>query len=629
MVTHRHACRCRAAIAALRLCGAVGLAVAAAAAQPASTNAGPTRVCVTEHTSFYADPLAVVKRRLDLYEQLGVDTLRLHSDLPSGPLTEELRSRSFHLKIILYVLGLPREYWQQHPDAAMVDERGVADWHLGPWSPDLESLVAASGRRQLERLRREGLLDHVDEIVADLGPAGEAIYPANWTLGRDGEEAYWCYSAAAQADFRRAMQAKYATVAAANLAWRLSPEQAFDGWDRLAIPPPGTAWAKGTFWHDLLTWYRDAKRRLITLQVGNTQRLAREFLGDRARVVVYLPGWAYTTAEWQQAVATAAGPTSVRLMTDNDWLMTFALEQGCVLQYTGAENATEVRRIVAKLKARGSDAYRSLWAENAGFESCGRDPQWLVQVITAFGLRGIDLTWSNWLFENDHVTPSQTFGDFDRACQAMRGFYATGARPTFPEPAVAPPVAVAPDRLEVACVADTRLLDLFPDSLHGWDTELGVFRGPQQQRSLFRFPLPALPTGTRIRQAVLRLHGVQAYDGEAVTTLQAWCLTAPWNDRAANWQDRDLEQPWQQPGGEVSGTAQGRPWATATAGRLGPDDIVEFDLTALVQLWLAGTCPNFGVLIRVADDAQAQKSLASRETARPERRPALQLCLEP
>ena len=626
-MAHRHPWHRVARRAALLSSVAVSLVTAAAADSAAAV--GPTRVCVTEHTRFYADPLDVVRRRLDLYEQLGVDTLRLHSDLPAGALTEELRTRRFHLKIILYVLGLPPEYWQQHPEAAMVDERGVADWHLGPWSADLESQVAASGRAQLERLQRAGLLEHVDEIVADLGPAGEAIYPANWTLARDGEEAYWCYSAAAQADFRRAMQAKYGPVAAANAAWGLAPELAFAAWERVAIPVPGTTWARGAFWDDLLTWYRDAKRRLISVQIANTRRLLREFCGDRARVVVYLPGWAYTAEDWRQAVATAAGPASIRLMTDNDWLMAQALEQGCVLQYTGAENAAEVRRIVTKLKAMGSDAYRSLWAENAGIESCGRDPQWLVRVITAFGLRGIDLTWSNWLFEDDHMTPSRTFRDFDQACQAMRRFYATGARPDFAEPVPAAPIAVAPGRFDLTCAADTRLLDLFPDSLHGWDAELGVFRGPQQQRSLFRFALAGLPAGWSIRRAVLRLHGFQVYDGEAPTTLQAWSLTAPWSERAASWQERDLEQPWQNPGGDVGGVAEGRPWATASAGRLGADDVVELDLTALVRAWAAGTCPNYGVLIRVAEEALAQKSLASREAVRPECRPVLQLWLDP
>ena len=334
----------------------------------------PTRLCVTEHMAFYNDPADAVKQRFDLYEQLGVEVLRLHSDIPDCPLMQELARRDFKLKIILYVLGMPREWMAEHPGNAMVDDRGVADWHLGPWSPDFERVVNEAAVRQLELLKSQGLLDKVEELVADLGPAGEGIYPANWTLAREGLEAFWCYSETAQADFRRAMEAKYASVEAANNAWGLAGELAFPTWGAVAIPQPGTEWAKGVFWNDMLTWYRDSKRRLMTYQVDNTLRLAKEYLGPEGRVIVYLPGEAYTQQDWDEAVATASGKVRIRLMTDNDWLMDYALEHDCVLQYTGAENAAEVGRIVAKLKARDSDAYKLMWAENARFRGHWAQP---------------------------------------------------------------------------------------------------------------------------------------------------------------------------------------------------------------------------------------------------------------
>jgi hypothetical protein len=47
------------------------------------------------------------------------------------------------------------------------------------------------------------------------------------------------------------------------------------------------------------------------------------------------------------------------------------------------------------------------------------------KIITRNRLRGMDFTWSNWLFEKDGTTPSETFEEFERSVRRIRGFYET------------------------------------------------------------------------------------------------------------------------------------------------------------------------------------------------------------
>jgi hypothetical protein len=590
-----------------------------------------TRICVTER--FYDSPERDIRKRFAIYRALGVDTIRVETGWLDHPaLVRALRESPFRIKIILYVLGIPPEYAGRYPFERMVDEHGVADWHLGPWSAARAETTLRTGRAEMERLKAAGLADRVDEVVADLGPAGEGIYPANWTVNdRAGEEAYWCYSAGAQQSFREAMRAKYGRVEAAGAAWG----RRFDSWESVAIPPPRTDWARGAFWADVLTWYRDSKRRMMLERIEQTQALARQYLGARARCIVYLPGWAYTQEDWDAAVREASGPASIRLMMDNDWLMRTAVAKGCVLQYTGVENVREVRNIVRKLKAAGSDAYAQMWGENAGIESSGRNPVWLAQVITGCGLRGIDYTWSSWLFERDGATPTATMPRFAYALRMIRAFYSSGRRlaPYLPAEVSR---QTAPGRWTLQCVAATRLMGSFPDEIKGDDPEIAAVEGPQTQRMLLRFPMELLPAGCRIRSARLTMRRFRDYgDDRAAAPLAVYRVTQAWESMDATWRDAEAGVRWRRPGGSAAdsrGRAYERaralaPWSSATAapfGRMG--DAVEWDVTSLCRSLASG--PNHGMMIVVDGTQGANKSFASPAHPDPEMRPALYVEIE-
>ncbi len=589
-----------------------------------------SRICVTEWAGFYGDPLSSFKARFEYYTQLDVDMIRLETGwLNHPPLIEALKNHPFNIKYILYVLGISKSYSDKYPNERMVDEHGVTDWHLGPWNIDFSETTLEAGRVQLQQLVASGLAGNVKELVVDCGPAGEGIYPANWTLNRQGEEAYWCYSAQAQVSFRSAMQAKYGDINSANDAWKLSGSHRFASWNEVLIPKPSTEWARGAFWNDMLLWYRNSKRDMILKRINQTQSLAKKFLGEDVKCIVYLPGTAYTQADWDVAVRDASGPASIRLMMDNDWLMKTAITKGCILQYTGAENVHEVRNIVRKLKAIGSDAYKSMWGENAGSESAGRNPIWLGEVVINCGIRGVDYTWSNWLFENDGVTPSQTYKPFEYMVRMIRAFYATGKMlpPYLKEDVVH---RAAPGTWMIDCYESTRIMSAYPDALKATDPEMAVVQGGQTQRILLKFPFESLPNGCKIRSAKLVLHRYLNYHLNITAPLAIYRVTQPWQAICATWKEADLGVDWTRPGGTAE-DAKGRPfracahlvpWAITDVPpftTLGAK--VEWDVTKLVRKLMEGT--DYGMMIAAWGNQPCNKSFISIAYDDPSLRPIL------
>lgn len=580
----------------------------------------PPIPCVTIAAGYHAAPPEVIEAHLDVYEAMGVEMLRVETSGEWERFVVHVRGRPFRMKLILYVLGIPPDYAEAHPHEAMTDSSGVLDWHFGPWHPQQEEIVLASARAQMDRARELGILDQVDEIVADLGPAGEGIYPANWTLGREGEEPFWCYGEAAQADFRRAMARRYETIAAANAAWGLSGEQTFERWDDLVIPAPGTEWARGAFWRDMLEWYRDCKRDFMSRRIDQTLAIAREYLGPGAKVVVYLPGYAYSEAEWEDAVRTASGSASVRLMMDNDWLMAQALERGCILQYTGSENAGEVARIVRKLRQLGYVDPTLLWAENAGVEAAGQNPQWLADVVTHYGLRGLDYTWDSWLWEADGLTVSQTYPAFVAAVDHLKGA-GPGPQGTPLHLRSRPEVRrVALGAYELSAGADTRLLSLFPDTVKGFDSELAAVGGDQKQVALLRFPIEDLPTGLPLRSATLVLKGIGSYGDQAALPVEVRPVTSAWEEPEASWLARSTYEDWDSPGGDA-----GPAMAVAEVAGTDPATTWTWDVTWVVRQWQSGQLPNHGLLLGLPEGSRGIKSFASREHPDPSMRPVLRV----
>lgn len=397
--------------------------VAALGVLPTSAPRQPI-ICITDPAGWYRDPRAKIERRFELYRSVGVEMLRVEIDWRScepeegkwdpGYITAYLklaRKHGFRLKMIIGdMMAPPRWYLDAVSSAKIVDETGRFSTNtLSYWHPGLMPLLAAKQKQLLDSLRAMGVLDLVDLVVPTFGPAGEPLYPVPWTLGLDVPQTYWCYSDTAQADFRASMKRRYRTVAIANRAWSTS----FNDWADVKVLQPGVR--PGPYWNDVLTWYRDTKRKFLRRQIATLKRQA----GGRAKLLMYIPGTAYTQEQWDHAVETARGTDPILMMADSFDLIDAAAATGCQLQYTGCENEPEVARLAGYLQSKGY-ASIPLWGENAGVLGAARDPLHLADVITKHHLAGIDYTHSHFLFQPDGVTPNDVFPQFAEAIKRIK-----------------------------------------------------------------------------------------------------------------------------------------------------------------------------------------------------------------
>jgi spore coat protein A len=222
-------------------------------------------------------------------------------------------------------------------------------------------------------------------------------------------------------------------------------------------------------------------------------------------------------------------------------------------------------------------------------------------------------------------------------------------------PWIAPCAAVS--ALLVACPAGAATLSVtvtpsHDTTLYGGSDEMdfsngagtGLFAGTdnssEARRALVQFDLTAIPPGSTITSAVLRLVVTRSQLG--ATHMELHRLTAGWGEGAvrapgqggggapaapgdATWSDRAFPMtPWTTPGGDFFPSAS----ATATAGD--EATLAEWQDPALVddlRRWLADPATNFGWIV-LSPDGGVAKRFASREAAGSSR-PQLVVGFEP
>lgn len=155
--------------------------------------------------------------------------------------------------------------------------------------------------------RYAALAPAISEINISMGPAGELRYPS-YNSHDGGRTAYpsrggfQAYSALAVADFRRAMQQKYQSIAALNLAWQTSYNQ----FTQLMPPVDGDNFINSGaalntgYGRDFTGWYQQAllahgQRMLDTALTAFRQQLAAIEIGFK------IPG-----IHWKMAAADAS-----------------------------------------------------------------------------------------------------------------------------------------------------------------------------------------------------------------------------------------------------------------------------------------------------------------------------------
>ena len=388
---------------------------------------GQALCCASETNVMRWVDAGTIRRRFQIYRETGFDMLRVEGldaslqdqngrivgprDLPYLLLA---RASNFRLKVNVSVFTQPDWYFRAHPQSRFINEDGAAASGVpGFWDPGTRERVAEVTGIVFAYMAEQRLFDNVDYIAPDFGPASEPIYPAAWTQegpAKKAGEAFWFYGPSAQADFVRAMAARYRTVTAANANWGTN----FHAWSEVSIPKPGKM--PGPFWNDVLTWYRDSKRDFINWQIHNFKaRLAKYPQAQRIKLLLYMSGTHYTGEEWRQAVQAGSGAASIRLMCDSEFLLDTAAREGCLLQYTGCENVPEVHYLFDYMHRKGNGI--PMIGENAG--QFADQPERIADAITGTELSGIDYTHTDVAFGPDTATPSPLLSRIKLALQKV------------------------------------------------------------------------------------------------------------------------------------------------------------------------------------------------------------------
>ncbi len=172
----------------------------------------------------------------------------------------------------------------------------------------------------------------------------------------------------------------------------------------------------------------------------------------------------------------------------------------------------------------------------------------------------------------------------------------------------------------LATSADTFIKGL-NGSNNGSDDELKVGRdnGGPHLYSLLRFDVSSVPAGTAITSATLRLYQFDS-NRSGNFNARAYRIDQDWTESGADWSTADGATAWSGGGG---GTYSAPPVAT-TSIEIGTDGWYEWDVTSLMQEWVDGISPNYGIQITYDSvNAGRNVSFASKEHSNAERRPQL------
>ena len=334
------------------------------------------------------------------------------------PYLRQARQAGFALKLVLSTMGsVPGWFMQQHPDMLIRDQNGdTTHLALSYWHPDLAAVLSSALTGMCGTLAGQGILDPANFIIVDLGAAAEAKYPSAWNLHMTGAgPLFWCYDAPAVSHFAAAMQGIYGNIAAANAAWNTN----FSAWSEIAPPRPGSE--AGPLWRDFLNWYRDGKRHFTTAQLANYQSVLKAYGIDSSRLVTLVPGNHVTAQQWQDAVTGTQETMEIGAMIDTPFIIDSAAQAGCMMQYTGAQNAREIAWIRQYMAQKGYTA-TPLWGENAGAHAPNEanNPAVLASIASTYSLYGIEYINAGYLFEADRITPNNWYSVFKTAYLGLR-----------------------------------------------------------------------------------------------------------------------------------------------------------------------------------------------------------------
>jgi len=392
------------------------------------------RLCIADNPNLHKLTAEQLQSRLNSFRDLGFGMIRtgigrygLHPEQDTPDLVQKLAfarqaiTTGYKLKLQVGSWSAPpEEVLRVHSEARILNRLGeTPPDFLSPWYPGLKDLLRRQAEAFFAYIARTGLMPAVTALIVDLGPAGEPIYPAAWVLGKEApaDYSFWFYDEYAQAAFGRDMQFRYSNdIRRANRRWQAD----FKTWADVQIPHPKSH--PGAMWEDVITWYRDAKRAVIRFQVSTCKALVAQHYkaAVQPQIIMLVPGSHLRADEIRQAISTGDGDYGVKLMLDTEFVLDLAHEQGCAVQYTGAENEPEVEYVLQYMQSKGYAM--SVWAENAGGDAA-LNPERLAGIVIKANLYGLDYINANSVVAVDGVTPNSVMPKLASACKRLLNIF--------------------------------------------------------------------------------------------------------------------------------------------------------------------------------------------------------------
>ena len=135
-------------------------------------------------------------------------------------------------------------------------------------------------------------------------------------------------------------------------------------------------------------------------------------------------------------------------------------------------------------------------------------------------------------------------------------------------------------------------------------------------RSLLRFDIASIPMGAKIIQASMSL---QRQSGSAPDEpISAHRITNDWSENSVTWNWRKTGRNWNTGGGDYDNTAI----ATTLVGGSG-NQRFNWDITSLVQDWVNGSFPNYGVILVAGVAGMVGERFYTSDESYEDRRPRL------
>lgn len=168
---------------------------------------------------------------------------------------------------------------------------------------------------------------------------------------------------------------------------------------------------------------------------------------------------------------------------------------------------------------------------------------------------------------------------------------------------------------------DTYINRWFPDTNYGWYNTMSV-RAGDYVASLIYFDVSSIPSFANVISATLQLWCTGT--GGHTVNIDAYRILRPWNEMQATWNVAKTGIPWGLPG--CNDTATDRlPVSDDQVTVLADNTWYFWDVTPMVQAWVANSVENQGMALKGSGDHFVQFAFATREYWDAVKRPILKV----